>query len=41
MSGEFSGVDVSVVDEVDNFEHELARDMLVEFRLAVARGLGF
>ena len=41
MSGEFSGVDILVADEVDDFEQELASDALVGFRLAVSQGLGF
>ena len=41
MGSNFSGVDVFVADEVDEFEHELACDMLVRLRLAILRGPGF
>lgn len=41
MGSEFGGVDVSVADQVDDFEHELACDMLVRLRLAILQGPGF
>ena len=40
MAGDFSRVNVFVVDGVDDLELEFASDVLVEPRMAVSQGLG-
>lgn len=40
MGGDFSRVNIFVVDGVDNLELEFASDVLVELGMAVSQGLG-